>query len=147
MVNPAAKHRMTLGVGSTLGGVAGGKRKEDEGIEIDGAVAGGSATVEGIVLAKMETSVIVVGNEGVTMKAIMYNLLLRNLALRHLWTRRCHLIECVHDESRTYQKSTVELHYKLLEIVTTKIPIAEMEATITRYHSNQCRWLNQNYQK
>ena len=51
------------------------------------------------------------------------------------------------DQMWTYQKSTVELHYKLLEIVTTKIPIAEMEVIITRYHSSQCRWLNQNYQK
>ena len=98
-VNPAAKHRMTLGVDSTPGGVVGGKRKEDEGIEIDGEVAEGSATVGGIGLAKMETNVIlVVGNEGVTVMAIMCNLLLRNLALRRLWTRRCHLIECVHDE-------------------------------------------------
>mgnify|MGYP006441543239 CR=1 FL=1 len=96
-VNPAAKHQMTLGVGSTPGGVVGGKRKEDEGIEIGEGVAEDSATVGGIVLAKMETNMVLVvemvENESVMVMAIMCNLLLRNLALQRLWTRRCHLIE------------------------------------------------------
>jgi len=45
----------------------------------------------------METNMVLVvemvENESVMVMAIMCNLLLRNLALQRLWTRRCRLIE------------------------------------------------------